>query len=122
MYYEGKADEGVAELVRLIGEEWEEELKKLKDEGYRKLDAEKKATSAPNESKDAKEEKESRKEAKDNKAADKKDTDDKLVNPTIKDDSSKLDELTHDLETKAKLDDSPTNTDPEAGEAKKSSS
>ncbi|CDS01108.1 hypothetical protein, partial [Sporisorium scitamineum] len=42
VFYEAKADDCVAELVRLVGEEWESELKRLKDEGYARLDAGKK--------------------------------------------------------------------------------
>ncbi|KAJ9478641.1 NAD-dependent protein deacetylase HST2 [Pseudozyma hubeiensis] len=89
VFYEGKADDGVAELVRLVGEEWEAELIKLKEDGYRKLDGDEK--------------KEQSDTVQVSTASEKKV--DQVANPTIKEDSSKLDDLARDLESKAKLDD-----------------
>ncbi|EST05743.1 Sirtuin family [Kalmanozyma brasiliensis GHG001] len=102
VFYEGKADDGVAELVKLVGEEWETELRRLKVDGYTKLDADKKADARPTTKTE-----QSTKDAKDENKVTAKEKDGKLANPTIKDDASKLDELTRDLESKAKLDDKP---------------
>ncbi|UTT96936.1 hypothetical protein NDA17_003576 [Ustilago hordei] len=118
VFYEGKADDGVAELVKLVGEEWEKELAKLKEEGYKKLDREAKPTV------DVKELKTDEKEvaSKDHGSEATKPEDSKqTANPTIKDDASKLDELTHDLETKAKLDDEKPDTKDETRKSKTSS-
>lgn len=89
VFYEGKADDGVAELVRLVGEEWEAELIKLKEDGYRKLDGDKKKEQSDTMQVSTASEKKA----------------DQVANPTIKEDSSKLDDLARDLESKAKLDD-----------------
>ena len=112
VFYEGKADDGVAELVKLAGEEWEKELRHLKEDGYKKLDADKnKVLSADTEQAKSKASSLSSSAASDAKKVDKKDAGNGLANPTVKDDSSKLDELTRDLENKAKLDDKATVTE-----------
>ncbi|SPO25209.1 related to NAD-dependent histone deacetylase [Ustilago trichophora] len=120
VFYQGKADDGVAELVKLMGEEWENELRQLKEDGYKKLDGDKKKGAQDTEA-TAKEITEPKKVTKDKKSTQTKDADSKLANPTIKDDSSKLDELARDLESKAKLDDDSTEIAPEAEEGKKGS-
>lgn len=122
VFWEGKADDAVAELVKHLGEEWETELKRLKEEGYAKLDKGKKQdTPAPAEATTAKEKKTgSKKEEAETKTRVSKNKTEELANPTIKDDSSKLDELTRDLESKAKLDDKPAKPD-DSSPAKKSS-
>ncbi|SJX65956.1 related to NAD-dependent histone deacetylase [Sporisorium reilianum f. sp. reilianum] len=99
VFYEGKADDGVAELVKLVGEEWEEELRRLKEEGYAKLDKGKKKESVAT-------------------SEGQKDGEEKLANLTIKDDSSKLDELARDLEKKAKLDATPKDDAQDATDGK----
>ncbi|SPO32123.1 related to NAD-dependent histone deacetylase [Ustilago trichophora] len=120
VFYQGKADDGVAELVKLIGEEWENDLRQLKEHGYKKLDGDKQKDASDTKS-TSKQSSEPNKATKDSKHTHTKDADSKLANSTIKDDSRKLDELTRDLESKAKLDDKPTETAPEVGHAKKGS-
>jgi len=122
VFWEGKADDAVAELVKHLGEEWETELKRLKEEGYAKLDKGKKQDmTASVEATTVKDKKTgSKKEEAVTKATNVKNETKELANPTIKDDSSKLDELTRDLESKAKLDDKPATSD-ESSPAKKSS-
>lgn len=115
VFYEGKADEGVAELVKLVGDEWEKELTRLKQEGYRKLDKEAKPTVDATELKADK--KENLKKENESSAMTPKDSNE-LANPTIKDDSSKLDELARDLESKTKLDDTKKDERPDTRKAK----
>ena len=125
VFYEGKADDGVAELVKLVGEEWEKELRQLKEDGYKKLDADKnRASLADTEPAESKASSVSTSAASDANKVDKKEAGDGLANPTVKDDSSKLDELTLDLENKAKIDDKATVTEEATSrkEAKKGSS
>ncbi|SOV09131.1 related to NAD-dependent histone deacetylase [Ustilago sp. UG-2017a] len=118
VFYEGKADDGVAGLVKLVGEEWEKELAKLKEEGYKKLDREAKPTVDVKELKTDEKEVASKGQGSEaTKSEDSKET----ANPTIKDDASKLDELTRDLETKAKLDDEKPDTKDETRKSKTSS-
>ena len=93
VFYQGKADNAVAELAHLLGPEWNTQLKRLKDDAYAKLDAHKtqntaESNSSPNPLQDQTQQ-----------------TDAQLANPSIQQDTSKLDQLTHDLETKANLED-----------------
>ncbi|TKY87698.1 hypothetical protein EX895_003279 [Sporisorium graminicola] len=104
VFYQGKADEGVAELVRLVGDDWVSELRRLKEDGYAKLDADKKSSTAAKQ------------------AEVQQHSNDKLANPTIKDDTSKLDELARDLESKAKLDGEPKGDADDATDSMKAAS
>lgn len=103
VFYEGKADDGVAELVKLIGKEWQTELEKLKEEGYKQLDRDKKSTQMATESKNGSGHTDSSRKQEDSKTK----VEGLANSSTIKGDSTKLDELTRDLETKVKLDDQP---------------
>lgn len=123
VFWQGKADDGVTELVKLVGEEWEKELTKLKEDGYAKLDGVKKTEKIDTKTADSKKDdaKDSGKITKaDSAVVEKKEAGDKLANPTIKEDTSTLDELTRDLESKAKLEDETAPTNPE-GSLKKHS-
>ncbi len=123
VFWQGKADDGVAELVKLVGEEWEKELTKLKEDGYAKLDGVKKTEKIDTKTADSKKDdaKDSGKITKaDSAVVEKKEAGDKLANPDHQEDTSTLDELTRDLESKAKLEDETAPTNPE-GSLKKHS-
>ncbi|SNX83663.1 related to NAD-dependent histone deacetylase [Melanopsichium pennsylvanicum] len=105
VFYEGKADDGIIELVKLIGEDWENELNQLKQQGYNKLDADKPKDTIPVVPAKPKTQ-ESSKATKDSKSSNANySSSSQLANPTIREDTNKLDQLTRDLETKANIHD-----------------